>query len=81
MGHNDTDTRTNRQQTSDKVFPNKNHATRVVECLRLRFTVQIPYHERSRLTKHSSRFPLPTGTHSQGKSLSEVTGRHPNVTH
>ena len=79
MGNNITDTRTDKQQIYDKVFPNKNHTTRVVECLRLRPTVQIPYYARSRLPKYGNRFPLPSGTVSQGKSSIEVTRRHPNV--
>ena len=58
MGNNDTEVRTNKQQISDKVHPNKNHSTCFVECLRLRLTVQIPYHARSRLPNTTADFLL-----------------------
>ena len=58
MGNNDTEVRTNKQQISDKVYPNKNHSTCFVECLRLRLTVQIPYHARSRLPNTTADFLL-----------------------
>ena len=36
-----------------------------MECLRLRLTVQVPYHARSRSTKHGSRFHIPTRSNSK----------------
>ena len=37
------------RKISYEIFPDKNHTTRIMDCMRLRFTIQVPYHARSRL--------------------------------
>ena len=79
MRNDDTDTSADRQQISNKIFRDKNHATRNMECLRLCLTIQVPYLARSRLSKHSSGLPLSNGIDPQRKISIETTRHLTNV--
>ena len=52
MGTNRTKLSANRQQISYEVFPNKNQPTYVAERMRLRSTVEVSHHARSRYAKY-----------------------------
>ena len=80
-GNNTADTSTNRQPIGNEVLSNKNCTSYPMECLRLRTTIQVPHHARSRFAKLCRRLPVSNVTNPKRKSSSQTARRLLNSAH